>query len=131
MDNGLKAKRKNTRYPIELDAAIILPDKSTVRGKTKNMSFGGVYMNCVDSKSLPEGQSCYLELSLEGPPNSTVIKFYAKILHVEEVGAGLKFISIDIFDYERFKKLMLFNSPDPDALLAELEKNPGLDIRKE
>lgn len=130
MKNKLKAKRKNTRYHIELVATIILSDKSTFKGRTKNLSFGGAYLYCVDSISVPEGETCFLELSLEGSPHPTTIKLYCNIIHVDDTGLGLKFINIDIFDYEQFKTLMVFNSPDPDVLMAELEKSPGLEIKK-
>ena len=131
MKNKLKAKRKNTRYHIELDAAITLSDNSFLKGKTKNLSFGGAYLYCADSMSAPEGETCFLELTLKGSPHPSVIKFYCNVIHVEDEGFGLQFINIDILDYERFKNLMVYNSTDPDALLAELEKSPGLDIKAE
>lgn len=131
MKDKLKAKRKNTRYHIELDAAIILSDNTSFKGKTKNLSFGGAYVYCIDSSSVPEGKKCFFELTLEGSPQSSTLKLYCTIVHANEVGVGLKFISIDILDYEQFKNLMIFNSPDPDALLAELETNPGLEINKD
>jgi len=131
MKDKLKAKRKNTRYHIELEATIILSDNSSFKGKTKNLSFGGAYLYCVDSISLPEGETCFFELSLEGTPQSSVLKFICNIIHVDNAGVGVQFISIDLFDYKQFKNLMVFNSHDPDALLAELEKSPGLDIKEE
>ncbi len=131
MKDKLKAKRKNTRYHIELEATIILSDNSSFKGKTKNLSFGGAYLYCVDSMSVPEGETCFFELTLKGSPHPSIIKFYCNVIHVDDAGFGLKFINIDISDYERFKNLMVYNSPDPDALLAELEKSPGLDIKAE
>ena len=131
MKDKLKAKRKNTRHHIELDATIIVSDNSLFKGKTKNLSFGGAYLYCVDSISVPENEKCFFELSLKGAPQPSTLKFYCNIVHADDAGIGLKFISIDLFDYEQFKHLMLFNSTDPDALLAELEKNPGLEIKEE
>ena len=130
MKNKLKEKRKNIRYHIELDGKIILSDNSSFKGKTKDLSFGGAYLYCVNSLSVPEGETCFLELTLEGTPQSSILKFYCKIIHVNDSGVGLQFINIDIFHYEQFKNLMVFNSSDPDALLAELEKSPGLEIKK-
>ena len=130
MNNKLKENRKNTRYHIELEGKIILSDNSSFKGKTKNLSFGGAYLYCVNSLSVPEGETCFLELTLEGTPQSRVLKFNCKTIHVNDSGVGLQFITIDIFGYEQFKNLMVFNSSDPDALLAELEKSPGLDIKK-
>lgn len=40
------------------------------------------------------------------------------------------FINIDVKGYQLFKNLMIYNSSDADALMAELRKNPGLDIYK-
>ncbi len=131
MKNKLKAKRKNTRYHIELEATLILSDNTSFKGKTKNLSFGGAYIFCVDSISVPENEKCFFELSLEGSPQPSILKFYCNIVHADEVGVGLKFISIDLFDYEQFKNLMIFNSTDPDALLAELEQNPGLEVKED
>ncbi len=129
MKKKLKEKRKNVRYHIELDAVITLQDNTSIKGKTKNLSFGGSYLNCTDAISMPEGNTCFLELHLKGTPQQNVIKFLCNIIHVQDDGVGLQFIDIDIVGYEQFKNLMVFNSPDPDALLAELVQHPGIEIR--
>ncbi len=40
-------------------------------------------------------------------------------------------VETEVDDYNHFKNLMFFNSSDPETLMGELERHPGIDKIKE
>lgn len=124
--------RKHTRLPIEIEVDVAvkleLPDGSLQCGKTKNISFGGVYVNLEKQLNIQPGNKCNITLVLKDKPRRIDIKFQCIVVHVNKDGIGLRFICIDGENYENFKYLMINHSPEPKLLLDELSKNPGLDI---
>lgn len=131
MFDNTKDLRKHTRIPLELDAELRLDDSGTVNGKIKNMSFSGVYMRCINPEGIPVGRNGLLKIILQAEPHPHIINIRCRIIRTDESGAGIRFINIDIRGYQLFKNLMIYNSADPDKLLAELDKHPGLDIHKD
>ncbi|MBC8413775.1 PilZ domain-containing protein [bacterium] len=129
MTEDLKNRRKHTRVKFEIDFELILSDMK-IAGMTKNLSFGGAYLICESGVNPGEGQKGTLRLILNPMPQELAISFTGRIVHVEEGGLGLKFLSIDLEGYQEFKNLMIYNSSDPDKLRQELEKDPGLIIKK-
>jgi hypothetical protein len=125
-----KERRKHTRMPLSFEAELQLPSNAVYRGKTKNMSFSGIYVYMTNVKDFSPGDQCRLTLFLDPQVSQKAISFDCQIIRTDESGIGIKFIDTDIHGYQEFKKIMTYNSPDPDKLIAELEKNPGLDIQK-
>ncbi|MEW6599965.1 MAG: PilZ domain-containing protein [Nitrospirota bacterium] len=125
-----KDRRKHKRITLELETELHLDDGAVIKGKIKNISFSGVFMYCINSANMPVGMPGLLKIYLQTGPNPNTINIRCETVRTDESGAGIKFINIDIAGYQLFKNLMIYNSADPDALLAELEKHPGLDIYK-
>jgi len=123
-----KERRKHTRIVLQLDAELILFDNSSFRGKTKDISFSGIYIKCNNAEGIPIGDKCTIKLHLSSGDNPETIQCACAVVRTATSGVGIKFISIDLTGYQQFKKLMIYNSSDPDKLTAELEENPGLDI---
>jgi len=123
-------RRKNLRNSLKQDAELTLTEKSVYKGTTKNISFSGVYMYCADAKSIPVGETGFFKIFIQAQQQTEIISFTCQVIRTDDKGVGLKFIDIDLEGYQNFKNLMLYNSSDPDKLLADLEESPGLDIRK-
>jgi len=130
MQNSPKDRRKHTRIPLELETELQLDDARIIPGKIRNISFSGVFMHCVNSTDIPVGRTGFLKIFLQTVPHPNIIGIRCQVVRTDESGAGIRFINIDVEGYQLFKNLMIYNSTDPDTLLAELEKNPGLDIYK-
>lgn len=130
MQDHAKERRKNTRLSLNLEAELVLSSNITCHGKIRNISFSGIYMPFVNVSEISPGDSGVLKLFLDSQPGKSMITFACEVVRIDESGVGVKFINVDVEGYEKFKNLMLYNSPDPDKLLAELKKNPGLDIFK-
>ena len=125
-----KERRKHTRMPLLFEAELQLPSKAVYRGKTKDISFSGIYIYLSNVKACSPGDQCRLVLFLDPQISQKAISFNCQIVRTDEAGIGIKFIDTDIRGYQEFKKIMTYNSPDPDKLTAELEKDPGLEILK-
>ncbi len=57
-----------------------------------------------------------------------LIEFQCKFVRKQQNGIAVKFTSVNAFHYEHFKNLMVMNGDDPEKLLNELERSPGLII---
>jgi len=122
----MQNKRKNKRLQIHLNAEIKLSDGSIWKGKTENISFGGICISLNETCSIQVGDECDLIVILMEGDDRQVIKFKAKAIHTHEPKIGFQFLHIDIDSYDHFRNLMLSNSKDPDKLQEELEQNPGI-----
>lgn len=123
-------KRKHTRLDIHLKAVVEFPAGITVNGVTGNISFGGAYVISPDLAGLGNSGPCLLKLFLDAT-DVAEIEVDCQVVRQDRQGLGLKFMAIGIADYIHFEKLMVYNSPSPQKLMAELEETPGLVIESE
>ena len=130
MANELNERRKNSRNSLKQNSELILKEKDVYKGATKNISFSGVFMFCPNAKNIPVGETGFFKIYIQSEPETKKISFKCKVIRTDDRGVGLQFIDIDLEGYQKFKNLMLYNSDDPDTLLAELEKHPGIDRSK-
>lgn len=121
-------KRKHQRLQIAVAATISVGDSTRYHGTTKNISFSGIYINCSQEKVPEVGTSCIVTLTLQDGDEPMTIKFKARVKHHKRASVGLEFQAIFAEDYNDFVYLMVNNSPDPDALLEEISRNPGIKI---
>jgi hypothetical protein len=128
--NNHTDRRKHTRISFELPAELKLAGNAVFQGKMINLSFSGAYLTCFDSANVPVGETGTFKLVLQPGPRPQAIHLKCRTVRSDDAGVGINFISIDIEGYHQFKNLMTYNSPEPDKLFAELEKNPGLEIHK-
>ena len=127
-----KSRRKHTRLDLQVKAIITLENDHCFEGTTKDMSFGGAFVK-LDSQSdgdIPVGENCELELQLgaAGKPLKVIIE--SRVVRAAGGGVGLEFRATTIEGYWHFKNLMVYNSPEAEILLTELETHPGLVIDK-
>jgi c-di-GMP-binding flagellar brake protein YcgR len=123
-------RRKNSRNSLKQNSELALTEKTVYKGATKNISFSGVFMYCPDAQNIPIGETGFFKIFIKSEEETKTISFMCQVIRTDDKGVGLKFIDIDLEGYQKFKNLMLYNSSDPDALLAELEKHPGIDRSK-
>ncbi|MCP4135012.1 MAG: PilZ domain-containing protein [bacterium] len=120
-------KRKHSRLSLELEVEILWGGR-ILRGTTRNISFGGLLVQLWGEISCTKGDEFKVSLVLPGGEYVT-IEFRCKVVHMLEFESclGLQFLSIEgIESYEHFRNLMLYNSPERENLLLELEQSPGL-----
>lgn len=119
-------QRKHTRINLNREVIVTLTDGSVFIGVTSNISFGGIQFDCKQMNARLMGKDCQVEIKLQSEPMLIEIVISSQILWVKNNFAGIRFISISVENYNHFQHLMVFNSPDPEALMEEVERNPGL-----
>jgi len=127
-------KRKHQRLKIKLAAKIECENNYSIDGKTRNISFGGLFFepDSTIHDRLKEGDECtvYLLLNNEDADNSIELMFQCNVVHCRKRGYGLQFLFIEGLEaYEHFEKMMVLNSEESESLMAELEKRPGLIVK--
>lgn len=123
--------RKHTRLPIRITATVTLHNGNDYTGSTRNMSFGGAFINIDkfgDASTLNAGSECELRLSLGSPDEPVIVPIKGKLARATDEGVAVEFENTTIEGYWHFKNIMIYNSPEVDMLLEELEKHPGLSV---
>ena len=106
-------RRKNIRLPLTFKAKLTLPDDLVLPGQTRNISFGGAFIELDNIPPLKKGDYASLVLLSR-------VEFTCKLIHSNMRGIGFEFDFILIKYYEVFKEMMLHNAPDRDRLTKEL-----------
>lgn len=122
----MENRRKHMRLPIEVEAEM-KTDDSTLKGVTKNISFSGALIEFQEKTEIEIGNKCKISLIIQ--QNTKIqINFDCKVIHKINNTLGFEFISLyGLEGYENFKNLLVYNSPNPQEILDELEKNPGIE----
>ncbi len=108
-----KERRKHKRLALNLKAKLMHDGGLVLDGVTRNISFGGVFIELDGVPQTFKGD--YFSLVLLGK-----VEFTCRVIHSNPDGIGFKFDFILIKYYEHFKELMLTNTRDPDRLIKEL-----------
>jgi len=129
-------KRKHKRLKIKLDAKIESENNIVIEGKTRNMSFGGLFfeLKILTGDRLNKGTICTVTIMLntDDMKNHIPLVFQCKLVHIHKKGYGLRYICIEGLEaYEHFEKMMVLNSDDPEGLMGELETRPGLIVKND
>ena len=109
----MRERRKNIRLSLSFKGRLMLPGDLALKGHTRNISFGGAFIELERVPLLRVGDFVSLELLAR-------IKFTCEIIHYNAAGIGLRFDFILIRYYEHFKEMMLNNAPDRDRIIKEL-----------
>lgn len=117
-------RRKHQRLALQLPATLVVPDGG-YPAQTRDISFGGAF---VQAHRLPEvaiGEPCRVIIELA---DGVLIEVRGTVCRIEIDGMSVQFTATDVASYEHLKAVMLFNCPDPDRLLEELSRHPGLSV---
>ncbi len=107
----MKAETRNfTRKPIRGQAAIILPGAAPMRGKTKDISLGGLCL--LVPGQLAPGQGC--TVIFEAPLNGKMVQvtasarvIYSILSGTDGFRTGLQFVQLDAANNKTLAELML------------------------
>jgi hypothetical protein len=89
--------RSDQRFSIERNVRIKLPSGRIVRGVTRDLSFGGSFIEC-DVTYLHSGDECYLSVALENDDVSAEI--FSLIQYSNKHGIGCHFLTFDSGYYQ-------------------------------
>jgi len=117
-------KREFTRIHVTLEAETTAGANLVIRGHSMDLSIGGTFIQC--SETLPVGTPCRLILFLGGPDVKLSMPVQGTVVRVADKGMAVEFTEIGQKAHEHLKKLMYYNSPNPEVILGEFK--PGTDL---
>ncbi|MCP4717426.1 MAG: PilZ domain-containing protein [Deltaproteobacteria bacterium] len=107
-------RRTRTRVPLAYEATIII-DKEEIPVETWNLSLRG--MQCTPDSRFNEGKTCSVVFTLN---QETKITIDAHIKRSTDKEAGLYFATMEENSFYHLKRLVQYNTDDPDKIENEL-----------
>lgn len=124
MKRQRQERRRHLRLALRFPAVFVLRNEIWP-AHTRNISFGGTYLDITEVPALAAGEACRVQIALA---EGMRIELQGEVCRVDELGLSVRFICTDLTSYEHLKAVMLLNCSDPDRLLQELKQSPGLTI---
>ncbi len=120
-------RREFTRVMLDLEAELELNSKTSVVGRTKDISLKGLFLRCAERPAL--GAPCSAVLHFAGRGSDHKVRAAGRVARTEPTGVGIEFLSVEAEGYEHLKNLIYYNTPDPAAAQAEFAGHLGLKRR--
>jgi len=106
--------RDKTRIDFETEVFIkAAAEIGVTSANSKNISMKGMFVRTNSEISI--GTDCDVEVALKGTTKQFTIKIKGTVVRKTTKGLGISFNAIDVESYFHLKKLLLYNSNDPDA----------------
>jgi len=114
-----KNNRRHTRVPYKNCVVLVLQDKEYSGCKTENLSLRGVFLPEILGPLDDEEGELKLELDRK---NKIVITAGVRVVRADDSGVALEFISVDTDSFFHLKRVVMYNSDDPDSVAEEPAK---------
>jgi hypothetical protein len=88
----------------------------------RNISLNGVYIE-IDSP-LKECKNCKLIIKL-GDDGSIELEIDGEVVRYDQAGMAVKFSSMSPTTFDHLRKVVMYNSSDPEDFLKECRDKPG------
>ncbi len=111
-------RRKRTRVPVNFAIRILTKGKK-IEVKTFNISLTGI--SCTSDPLFQKEDLCEVILSLD---NEITLLISGKILRADKKETTIAFLSMDEDTFFHLKRLLQYNSDDPEKIEEEI-KNPA------
>lgn len=119
----IEEKRERTRVPLKFDAFLDINGEE-VPVKTEDLSMRG--MRCSPNHGFKQDDNCTIVFVL----NSEVkFRIEGKIMRTDQDGTGIHFSGMDEESFHHLKRLVQYNSDDPEKIdneIIRLKKNQFL-----
>ncbi len=109
-------RRKRTRVPLACNVNIHVSGRE-IPVTSWNLSLRG--MQCSSHPRLKVGDTCQVAFNVS---SEVQFRIEAKIVRVTEAETGIYFVSMDENGFHHLKKLIQYNSDDPDKIETEIAK---------
>lgn len=113
-------ERRNTRVSYKNNSFLVLNGREYQNCKTENLSLQGVFLP--DLSGPVEGETGSLKIVLDRCAK-IVIKAKVSVIRVEDGGVALEFTALDSDSEFHLKRVVMYNSGDPDAVTEEILRN--------
>ena len=117
-------KRRFTRVPYKVSAAIMANDFSCRAEEILNLSIGGCLLPV--KADLERGTGCHLKIVMAGTTSELSIQVKGEIMRCAKGTIAIKFTGIDADSLFHLQNIIRYNSPDFEAVEQEILDHPGL-----
>ncbi len=93
-------RRNYERLLIRRYALLKLANGETITGETRNMSMGGVFVECEQDGILDAGTECSISLTLGDDGDEMTTETSGSICHIDSEGIGLFFVKVNATYYQ-------------------------------
>ncbi len=93
-------RRDYERLLIRKFAILKLANGATIEGETRDMSMGGIFIECEPNIDLTDGTECSVSLALADGSENITTETYGTICHNSDGGVGLLFLKVNSTYYQ-------------------------------
>ena len=98
-------RRNYERLLIRKFALLKLANGEIIEGQTRNMSIGGVFIECEPDIDLAKGTECTISLVLDEEEEGMLTEIHGSISHSNAEGLGFNFLKINSVYYQFIREL--------------------------
>lgn len=113
-------ERKNTRVSYKNNSFLVLDDKEYQNCRTENLCLRGVFLPGLAGPV--ERESGFIKIVLDRC-SKLVIKASVVVIRATDNGVALEFTDIDSDSAFHLRRVVMYNSGDPDAVTEEILRN--------
>jgi len=122
------ATEKTRPILIERPIELRLDDGRTFPGRSRTLSFAEASIQDVQLPHEAVGEVGELEVKVARSPRRRVV-LRVEVIGAHESGVELALRAVGLEHFHDYRNLLVYNAPDPAALLDELALEPGLVTR--
>ncbi|MBI5582933.1 MAG: PilZ domain-containing protein [Deltaproteobacteria bacterium] len=111
-------RRRRTRVPFETRIRFFIAGQEVLSSQTKDLSLNGVYLFSAARPAL--GTLGEVEISLALGPDPLRLALPGEVIRQDEKGMALQFREVTPEVFTHLKKVVDYNSGNPEAIEAEL-----------
>ena len=116
--SGMEEKRKFTRVNVNFQVSVKSGANPSIKGTSRDISMGGLIVETGDS--LPVGSECDVTVHLSSGTEPVEIQCRGKVNRPGLGGMAVEFSGIDLDSGYHLRRLVLYDSADPDRIEREL-----------
>jgi len=118
--------RKHNRVAVALQVEVSSESGGIYKTITRDICFSGISFENSQDKKFNDGDKCTIDIFLSDTA-VPAISCECRVAHKTGSIIGCEYLCLgDIESYNHLKNLIVHNSSDPDSLLDELQRNPGI-----
>ena len=117
-------RRNFSRVPFHVHVNLFARDVWYSVERLDDLSVGGCHLPIFPEA--PVDDPCEVRIYLNGATSQLYVCIYGKILRHDDDGVGIEFTRIDPDSLFHLQNIIKYNAPDPDAIVDEIERQPGI-----
>ena len=126
---GSDNTREFSRIELQVAARLTCADGTEITGMVHDLSMNGVFIQTTGRTSA--GQEGDLVLIFDPEESKIEIDCHARVIRAGDGGIAVQITEIELESYGHLRNLIMYNAPDPERVLDELEQHLGLKRRPE